>query len=288
MVIFDQVCQFDSKLMGTNEPSCEDMREAYLVEASFSKRDVDVTIIVGKPSRESFGPYPLLLLRFWTSAINTAGVNFSAFFVNAKKLIPREGVSVSRLGGSSGTLQNQSQMKLFEFLTRLGSFPRKSSAVKFFNCNLYLQCVYISPYSGSATYRTKYSPVHKGGAFNPSQSLVKNYPFLYDFAEAKMISALLLRSVNSDRAMNIHQAAVSKEVGVIYGCDSSSRKKLLREYIQLNTHTLVCHAVGFHRDTFKGQTHSLENKICFIVPRQNGMGRGGAGRDKYVAALLDW
>jgi hypothetical protein len=113
---------------------------------------------------------------------------------------------------------------------------------------------------------------------------------LYDFAEAKVISALILEQVNKSTTFFIHQAAVEKEIGVIAACDCTTRKLLLRDFINMNTHTIVAHPVGYHQDTFAGQQHSLENKICFVVPKKssNGMGRGGAGPTNYVVALLDW
>jgi hypothetical protein len=274
--------------MGTNEPTVSEMSESYYFDRCFSKKSVDVTIIVGRPTNGQAGHYPLLLLRFWKKAINTKKVNFKKFIDDSMGLIPRMGVSVTRLGGSSGTMHNQSQRKLFEFLSRPGSFPRRSCGVKFVNRTLYLQCLYISPYSGKATHRTKYSPVHVGGAFKPTKLLVEQYPFLYNFAEAKVIAALLLENMNTTLQFEIHKAAVCKELGVISDCDSSSRKTMLQDFIKVNTHTLVCHAVGYHRDNFTGQKPSLENKICFVVPRKTGMGRGGAGPDKYVVALLDW
>jgi hypothetical protein len=274
--------------MGTNEPTVSEMAQSYFLDCPFSSTNVDVTIIAGKPSNGPGQHYPLLLLRFWDFAIDTKKINFKKFFDESMKLVPRGGVSVTRLGGSSGTMQHESQQQLFEFLGRPGSFPRKARGVKFVNRPLYLQCLYISPYSGRATFRAKYSPVHIGGAFKPTSRLVKQYPFLYSFAEAKVVSALLLERFNDTQDFNIHEAAVMKEVGVISTCDPMCRKSLLREFINLNTHTLVCHAVGYHRDNFTGHQPSLENKICFHVPCNVGMGRGGAGPTKYVVALLDW
>jgi hypothetical protein len=290
LIIFHRVSKFDSELLGTNEPTVGQMRESYYLRTPFTKGKVDITIIVGRPSNDCRGHYPLLLLRFWKDAVDTSRVDMRKFYIESVKLIPRDGVSVTRLGGSSGTIQHNSQKQLFEFLARPGSFPRKASGVKFVQRPLYLQCLYISPYSGQATHRAKYSPVHDGGAFKPTPRLVKVFPFLYDFAEAKVISALLLDQVNKKAPFLIHQAAVEKEVGVIAACDCTSRKLLLRDFINRNTHTIVAHPVGYHQDTFSGQQHSLENKMCFVVPkkRSTGMGRGGAGPTNYVVALLDW
>ena len=274
--------------MGRNDPTDKEMNESYHIDAPFTEHDVDVTIVAGKPSNGPTGHYPLLLLRYWNKAIDTKNVNFRTFFKDSMKLIPRRGVSVTRLGGSPGTLQNRSQKRLIQFLGRPGTFPRKASAVKFLKRDMYLQCLYISPYSGSPTHRTKYSPVHTGGAFKPTRQLIQDYPFLYDFAESKVIAALLLENVNKICPFKIHQAAVSKELGVIFDCADPHRKKMLRDFMDRNTHTLVCHPVGYHRDVFTQQKQSLENKMCFAVEGQEGMGRGGAGPRKYVVALLDW
>jgi hypothetical protein len=292
IVIFDQVSTFDLHLMGTNAPTIQEMNDSYYINLPFSKdKDkVDVTIVVGDPSngQANHNHSPLLLLRFWNKVINTKYVNFRKFYHDSKKLLPRQGVSVSRLGGSSGTLHNSSQKKLLQFLGRPGSFPRKATGVKFLNRGLYLQCLYVSPYTGCATHRAKYSPVQEGGAFKPTMRLIKQYPFLYDFAEAKVLSALILANLNNMLPFNIHQAAVAKEIAAVCDCDDSYRKIMLRDFINKNMHTLVGHPVGYHRDIFAKQKQSLENKICFIVQKQSGMGRGGAGPNKYVVALLDW
>ena len=70
VVIFDQVCPFDSNLMGTNEPTFLEMNESYLVDCPFTKQDMDFTIIAGKPLNGQADPCPLLLLRFWKNAVD--------------------------------------------------------------------------------------------------------------------------------------------------------------------------------------------------------------------------
>jgi hypothetical protein len=67
------------------------------------------------------------------------------------------------------------------------------------------------------------------------------------------------------------------------------RKKILQLFISRSRHTVVTHAVGFHRDVFDKGKPILENKKCFVVPSLGtGCGRGGAGKNKFVVALLDW
>ena len=50
VVIFHQVCEFDSNHMGTNEPTVSDMKQSYFVNGCFTQPSVDVTIIAGRPS----------------------------------------------------------------------------------------------------------------------------------------------------------------------------------------------------------------------------------------------
>ena len=51
----------------------------------------------------------------------------------------------------------------------------------------------------------------------------------------------------------------------------------------------VQNPVGFHVDTFGDQKPVLENKICFVDESiSDSIGRGGAGKSKFVWALLDW
>jgi len=63
-----------------------------------------------------------------------------------------------------------------------------------------------------------------------------------------------------------------------------------------NSHTLVQHPVGLHKDVF-GKRHdgtplkSLENKTVFChagLFSKYGVGRGGYGHGKFAFAILDW
>jgi hypothetical protein len=60
-------------------------------------------------------------------------------------------------------------------------------------------------------------------------------------------------------------------------------------------HTIVTHAVGWHRDVFASNgTDNIENKVLLLSKRRSdwtntaSLGRGGAGSGAFVFGLLDW
>ena len=57
-----------------------------------------------------------------------------------------------------------------------------------------------------------------------------------------------------------------------------------------NTYSMVCHAVGLHKDIFHCGAESLENKVLFVRSNLNGTnGRGGfLFGNNYCFALLNW
>ena len=58
-------------------------------------------------------------------------------------------------------------------------------------------------------------------------------------------------------------------------------------FMELNSHTLVQHSVGYHVDHFDKGEPTLENKVCYSLSGLKGVGRGGDG-EKFVFAILDW
>lgn len=69
------------------------------------------------------------------------------------------------------------------------------------------------------------------------------------------------------------------------------RESVIAGYAVRNKNTLVQHPVGFHRDIFTKNKQCLENRFCFVVHGQHEgdpMGRGGGGKSKFIAAILDW
>jgi hypothetical protein len=148
-----------------------------------------------------------------------------------------------------------------------------------------------------------YSPPKRGGSFKATLDLFQKYPVLFEFVELKQKAAYLLRDLTKSGFLSIAIApnavlcdlshtdvSVAKlRKGELDFLPShwTSRQRVLFDIALQNVFTMVTHAVGLHRDTFKVD-EGLENKLCFILPRQgHSIGRGGFGYN-YVWALLDW
>ena len=120
---------------------------------------------------------------------------------------------------------------------------------------------------------------------------------MFEFAELKIKAAIICTNLLAMTGLIIQPLAVENELKTLASvleCTDSSpflshRQKVLNRFISKSHHTVVTNPVGFHRDVFDKGKPILENKKCFVVPGLgNGCGRGGAGRDNFVVALLDW
>jgi hypothetical protein len=160
-----------------------------------------------------------------------------------------------------------------------------------------------------------YTPPKRGGAFRMTKQLFHKYKFLFtEFARKKMFAVLILSELN----MQIQPFAVENELSLIkkareeLGNYSSERNNTgskfdkirieksergtkiehARLYYDYNKVTLITHPVGYHRDSYgKGNKQGFENRLCLVSAdskKNQGLGRGGAGPNKYVIALLDW
>ena len=150
-----------------------------------------------------------------------------------------------------------------------------------------------------------YTPPVEGGSFDITLEMALKYPFLFEFAEKKVKTAMLLRVLKRQKKLQVDVAPMACEeemnrhaiaaANFFWGkLDSQAtnpemtdREHLLFAIMQLNKFTMVCHPVGYHEDHFGSGGASLENKMCFIVPRKQGIGRGG-NIYHYTWALLDW
>ena len=233
-----------------------------------------------------------------------------------KKLCKKGGFEVNRHGGSSG--KPVLDRHFFNFLHWYGCFPRKAGAIKFIKLDRGWMCVYMRarPKGNLLAATYVYSPPKRGGQFNVSADLLREYPFLYDFAETKITAALILEHLTSMGKMApVQRAAVIRELSVLESsikvasnaankvatgasgdpgaitCEDEFRLLVIEHFVSRNKHTLVQHPVGFHLDVFARGAECLENKICIALHGQHTgdpMGRGGKGHKTKVVCFLDW
>ena len=221
----------------------------------------------------------------------------------------KNGFDVVRTGGSSGP--PLADEDFFDCHIDEVNFPRKLRAVKFAKDGTSWSCAYIKvreDNEGEPAFHS-YGPPRRGGQFVATQVLMKRFPFLYSFAESKVYAAFILDRINSLQKIPIQPTAVANEISLYErglfispGMRWSSLSKQGREnevrarrgalvlYAINNKHTLVTHPVGFHQDKFADGKESLENKVCFKLDgwHKCRMGRGGAGPNVFVFAVLDW
>lgn len=272
----------------------EELNNSDLFTSPKTTSDVDVSIVLGEnPTQHK----SLLLLRFWQSRKMPKNFSVAKFYKDITDRLPRNGVTVTRTGGSSGLTKTKFDKPMRAFLNHDSSFPRIACAVKFVRHKLYYSTYYISPYTLKVAKRFKMSAAQYGGVFKVDNTLVKKYPFFLDFAEAKIIAAVLCDGVTRFTGHSIHPKAVQNELAAYNNAlncpldklfPSNMHKATLAAFAQCAQHTLVCHPVGYHLDRFKDLGSKLENKKCFIVPGYSLFGRGGAGQGNYVVAVLDW
>lgn len=276
--------------------------------------DIDIDIITGRfdacSSKET-----LLLFRSYkkhdrkgesTSMQESEVKNlYDAIFKQFKKMP----FDVGRKGGSSGLPVADNDF--FEFIGLPTSSPRQSRGVKFVKSGSAWACAYIKVGEedyGEAAYYC-YGVPKRGGQFKASQELMTKFPFLYNFAETKVYAAFILNEINFLRSASVQPTAVNNEIRIYEksvfiapgmrwtslsrkGRESQLRPRqaALVQYVMHNKHTLVTHPVGFHVDVFADGKESLENKVCFVLGGRQKcpMGRGGAGPNRFVIAILDW
>jgi hypothetical protein len=209
------------------------------------------------------------------------------------KLLPRGGFEAMRQGGSSGaTAVNE---HFFQFLSHDTSFPRKANRVKLIRRGFGWDAIYMKPWHGmrEAIAFNRYSQPQPGGSFHLPPGLLKKFPVLLEFIKLKIYTAQILALLNSQHGYALQPLAARATLD-----DLKEAQELSGDVVEIlclvsckNMYSMVCYPVGYHVDTFAGNKASLENKICFIMKSwkgTRGCGRGGAGPNKYVWALLDW
>lgn len=209
------------------------------------------------------------------------------------KLLPRGGFEALRQGGSSGeTALND---HFFQFLAHDTSFPRKANRVKLMRRKFGWDAVYMKPWHSKrkAIDFHRYSQPQPGGSFHLPPELMKKFPVLQEFMKLKIYTAQIMAVLNSKFGHALQPLAAKTTLDDLRDAQELSGDifEILCLVSCMNKYSMVCYPVGYHVDTFAKNKASLENKMCFVVKNwmgTRGCGRGGAGPNKHVWALLDW
>jgi len=277
--------------------------------------DVDVTIILGHFTIDTNIHPKLLLLRFSGMLANSKyslqrkQAIASELYFQLRSISGRQGYEVTRRGGSSGKVTNQSDRDLIDCIHDVpGMCPRKLLGVIILRGPFSYYLVYTNV-SSSAFVCYQYPPPKEGGSFRLPPTFLYSHPVLAKFAYLKMIAIEILRSLNTHRvshglsllAQGIIECESRKmnEAREFYRTNKlSGKQRTLYSFVEcfssLHTYSMVCHPVGIHADHFRDGDESLENKILFSTSCLNQgsikrLGRGGCIMGtQYVYALLDW
>ena len=149
--------------------------------------------------------------------------DLQALYKACLKRCKKKGFEAQRLGGSSGL--PVLDYRFFQFLHFHGSFPRKAAGVKIVKFGRGWKCFYMRVRCKPGQSKVAsfvYSPPKRGGQFTLLNSIVERHPFLYDFAETKIIAALVLDELNKNVfTVPVQDAAVHYELSML----EVSRKK---------------------------------------------------------------
>ena len=151
-----------------------------------------------------------------------------------------------------------------------------------------------------------YSTPITGGVFQVSAELAEKYSFFTEFAEYKMMAALVLHGLNKLQAkpkkyrkILIAPDAVAAELKCLREIRMKvqlenqmnfSKQQLLLSLSCSYKHTLVQHPVAFHQTVFgKSDSSKLENRQVFYnYGKEISSGHGGFGLGTFAYAILDW
>ena len=247
------------------------------------------------------------------------GQRSKTFLIALQKHLKNEGLERRRVGGSSGFLEYNKELKIL--MSTPNSAPKCSKGVVWLRSkdNLRWHVFYCSQ-EGTWKY-TYYTTPKPGGSFEMPPTYFETYYFLQDFASTKPLAASILHALRQHNTpmqccIKICPVAVAEEMKNVAAArdfmiqylrahkitiDKSAIKLMFYQFYATNflNFTLIMHAVGRHLDFFSESKPSLENRVCFsfdlnkqgqsgVGSTGSGYGRGGAGTERFCYALLDW
>ena len=295
---------FPEPLKGTNKPTLDDVQNSYVFGLK-NETECDISMVIGhfEGSQESL----LLNMRFYKKIEIAEQFGKQFFnFARTNMNVGRGFLEVWRKGGSSGLVSPSCDSDFFRFMNvHAASSPLKTTGIKIIRNKLVYVCFYISPYQKwRKVVPVTYSRPRMGGSFPLSDDHFGKFDFLETFAEHKINAARIVNEINCSYLFAhrpISKMAVTQELHNIkqcignYGIDK--KKDILRLYNSYNSHTIVCHNVGYHQDNFGKHSASFENKCVFMVDDKTRLDSnigwnysrgGGTHNGQFCYALLDW
>lgn len=279
--------------MHSRKGDCASLKDLqHLALPTEKPSDCDLTLLVGTTKT----PQSHVLRLRWhnvTAAACMQDGKAMALHQALSKLLPKGGFEAIRRGGSSGATELNAHF--FKFLHHNSNFPRRGNGVKLIRRTFGWDTLYVKPWHPRREVVSfgRYSQPQPGGSFHLPRELLLKFPVLSEFIKLKIYTAQVLEVLNRDHGYALQPLAVRKTLDDLKEAKSFSGNidDILSLVSSKNMYSMVCYPVGYHVDTFEKNMPSLENKLCFINKRwkgTKGCGRGGAGPNQYVWALLDW
>jgi hypothetical protein len=300
------------------------MKKEYLTETETDRlrsEGYDILVLLFAPSDSKLDYFPYI--RWVGERYQIPFIHHNILdekLLSYKSRLPHGGYEVMRLGGSNGDVCVN--RNLFRFMHLADTGPRQSHGSLWIPSRnsrkwhmLYINCFaskkrkvtsfsYAQPVEGGQFLLTR-----KDVCFPPKDAYSK---MLFLFAQTKALSpniclALSMffnKSTGDDRNVASHATIMQSYTNNTLRGISDSDNSFYANTLFSSNFTLLLHPVSNHIDVcsplsinhpLKGVTTSFfENKVLFVSPKMstfdlNGpaLGRGGAGRGKFVFGLVD-
>jgi hypothetical protein len=241
----------------------------------------------------------------------------------------KKGIEAMRSGGALGRC-SRDDPAFKEFIKQPGMCPRLRHGCHFViinstggRCGFYI--MYITPYEvDRRCVPFFYNSPRRGGHQMLLDEQIATQKVLHKFPECRRDAALLLLDYNENHRLADEHPASSLAAKIMktqwltaelaakkwaeHGMMTTgeARQKAKHKHFEMKCdpfywlgkyakHTIVTHAVGWHRDVFASNgTDNIENKVLLLSKCRSdwmktaSLGRGGAGRGAFVFGLLDW
>lgn len=323
VITIGQTCSEDEALKYVGRGNNQFGEEFLMKQSTFSSNDIvttdaDYVVIMGRFTKEknaSLIPDKLLILRPTNMVTNVLYNNTQRKTLNKqiyntiRAIAGRGGSELRRVGGSSGTISDETDLDLLAVLHQFkGLVPRHLYAAGIIRDpkkNRY-HIVYTKPFTpkGKNKYGlTYYTPARDGGKFVMHPALSATYFPLVDLSYNKMMAVLLVEEINRKFVESGRRALATGPISCEMNSIAIARKaykdspteiamhNLIVAFNSLNHFSMVAYPVGYHYDHYYDETREyLENKSNFMFKMNNkSIGRGGSlVGGMYVYALLDW